>query len=217
MISHLSQPRHIPISSPNQIRITRPGTVRGAICVAVSGPVAAVGRAAVLSSVHKGVAVVGIAAAVIYIFRDSKVLDSGTCGENLTWEINAGGTLKVDGSGIMDDYGNYSDTPWFADRDKIKIVEIGENVSSIGSRAFYDCKSLAKTDLGSGVKSIGSYAFYGCSNLENCVLPDSVTSLGSYSFAHCNALEYLHVPASVTHFGVSVVDSARAYICRRLR
>ena len=157
--------------------------------------------------------ILGIAAAVIYIFRDSKVLDSGTCGENLTWEINAGGTLKVDGSGIMDDYGNYSDTPWFADRDKIKIVEIGENVSSIGSRAFYDCKSLAKTDLGSGVKSIGSYAFYGCSNLENCVLPDSVTSLGSYSFAHCNALEYLHVPASVTHFGVSVVDSARAYIC----
>lgn len=157
--------------------------------------------------------VLGIAAAVTYIFRGSKVVDNGSCGENLTWELNAGGTLKVDGQGIMDDYGNYSDTPWFNDRDKIKIVEIGENVSSIGSRAFYGCKSLAKIEFGPSVKSIGSYAFYGCSTLENSVLPDSVTSLGSYSFAHCNALEYLHVPANVTNFGVSVVDSAKAYIC----
>ncbi len=157
--------------------------------------------------------VLGIAAVVTYIFRDSKVLDNGYCGENLTWELNAGGTLKVDGRGIMDDYGNYSDTPWFADRDKIKIVEIGENVNSIGSRAFYGCKSLAKIEFGPAVKSIGSYAFYGCSTLENSILPESVTSLGSYSFAHCNALEYLHVPSSVTHFGVSVVDSAKAYIC----
>ena len=157
--------------------------------------------------------VFGIAAAVTYIFRDSKVVDNGNCGEALTWELNAGGTLKIDGSGIMDDYGNYSDTPWFSDRDKIKIIEIGENVNSIGSRAFYGCKSLAKIEFGSAVKSIGSYAFYGCSTLENSILPESVTSLGSYSFAHCNALEYLHVPASVTHFGVSVVDSARAYIC----
>ena len=157
--------------------------------------------------------VLGIAGAVMYIFRDSKVLDNGTCGENLTWELNAGGTLRVDGHGIMDDYGNYSDTPWFGDRDKIKIVEIGDDVNSIGSRAFYGCKSLAKVAFGSAVKSVGSYAFYGCSTLENSILPDSVTSLGSYSFAHCNALEYLHVPASVTHFGVSVVDSAKAYIC----
>ena len=157
--------------------------------------------------------VFGIAAAVMYIFRDSKVLDNGSCGENLTWELNAGGTLKIDGNGIMDDYGNYSDTPWFTDRDKIKIVEIGENVTGIGSRAFYGCKNLAKAEFGASVKSIGSYAFYGCSALENCVLPENVKSLGSYSFARCNALEYLHVPASVTHFGVSVVDSAKAYIC----
>ncbi len=155
----------------------------------------------------------GIAAAVLYIFRDSKVLDNGSCGENMTWELNAGGTLKIEGSGIMDDYGNYSDTPWFSDRDKIKIIEIGDNINSIGSRAFYGCASLAKIDFGTAVKSVGSYAFYGCSKLENCVLPDTVTSLGSYSFARCSALEYLHVPAATTHFGVSVLDSTNVYIC----
>lgn len=151
--------------------------------------------------------------AVFLISGRTKIVDSGTCGENLSWKLDSKGVITISGTGLMDDYANYSDTPWYNNINEISIVMIDNGVESIGSRAFYSCKSLAKTEFGSSLNSIGSYAFYGCSSLENCVLPDSLISIGSYSFSHCKSLEYLHIPKSVTHFGVSILNSSPAVIC----
>ena len=39
------------------------------------------------------------------IAEEVTIVDSGTCGENLTWELDSEGTLTIDGAGKMDDFG----------------------------------------------------------------------------------------------------------------
>ena len=76
-----------------------------------------------------------------------------------------------------------------------RSVEIGTNVTSIGSSAFFGCSGLASVTIGKGVTSIESLAFYGCSGLTSVTIPDSVTSIGSEAFYYCDGL------ASVTFSG----------------
>ena len=47
----------------------------------------------------------------------------------------------------------------------LQAVEIGNNVTSIGSFAFYDCYSLASIVIPSSVTSIGTNAFYNCQGM----------------------------------------------------
>lgn len=42
----------------------------------------------------------------------TSLLDSGKCGENLTWKIQ-GNTLIISGSGPMYDYGSRDTSPWY--------------------------------------------------------------------------------------------------------
>ena len=41
------------------------------------------------------------------------VIDSGTCGEELTWELTDDGTLTISGIGAMPDYTNSEKAPWY--------------------------------------------------------------------------------------------------------
>ena len=47
----------------------------------------------------------------------------------------------------------------------LQAVEIGKNVTSIGTYAFSYCYSLSSVSIPQGVTSIGNYAFYGCSGM----------------------------------------------------
>ena len=46
------------------------------------------------------------------------IVDSGTCGDNLTWTLDSDGLLTISGSGAMEDYSfnygpvSYSNAPW---------------------------------------------------------------------------------------------------------
>lgn len=62
------------------------------------------------------------------------------------------------------------------------IVVIPENVISIGSRAFKDCKSLQSVIIPEGVTSIGNVAFSNCKSLQSVIIPKSVTSIGGRAF-----------------------------------
>ena len=62
---------------------------------------------------------------------ESAVVESGACGENLTWTLDAAGTLTVSGTGAMKDY-NYKGAPWYQSRDSIKAVVIENGVTTIG-------------------------------------------------------------------------------------
>ncbi len=131
----------------------------------------------------------------------------GTCGENLTWTLDNNGQLLIKGTGKMDDWESSEDAPWYANRDQIKIVYIGDGVTSIGDAAFVDYYNLTSVTIGSGVTSIGEGAFYYCSSLTSVTIPDSVTSIGEDAFYYCDSLTSVAIGSGVTSIG----DSAFYY------
>ncbi len=153
------------------------------------------------------------AVAVGLISGRKKVLESGICGEGVSWQYNAGGELVLGGSGRMYDYQNEADIPWAAFEKDIQSVTVGSGVQSIGCNAFSHCVMLRDVFISETVSSIGSNAFFGCKSLESAVLPASVSSIGSYAFADCISMSYLHIPASVTSFGVNILADSTAKIC----
>ena len=46
---------------------------------------------------------------------EAAIVDSGTCGENLTWTLDDTGTLTINGAGRMTDFNYDSDTTYFID------------------------------------------------------------------------------------------------------
>ncbi len=144
---------------------------------------------------------------------------SGTCGENLSWNLDRSGNLVISGSGPMDDYSINS--PWADNR--IKSVTIEDQVTSIGSYAFFGCSYLRTISMPDSIVSIGSYAFFGCSNLgsisipghvvsigeqsfvgtpiKSLAIPDSADSIGDYAFSGCDSLESVSIGNSVGRIG----------------
>ena len=126
---------------------------------------------------------------------------SGTCGDNLTWNLNDG-TLTITGTGSMKNYTFSSTTaPWYSSRSSIKTVIIEDGVTSIGGSAFYNCSSLTSVTIGNSVTSIGQDAFFYCSSLTSVTIGNSVTSIGRDAFSYCSSLTSITIPNSVTSIG----------------
>lgn len=75
------------------------------------------------------------------------------------------------------------------------------DVTAIGMRAFYGCKSLTSISIPNSITSIGTYAFYNCSILTSIKIPESVTTIGLYSFSRCTDLGSINIPNGVTTIG----------------
>ena len=127
----------------------------------------------------------------------AETVSSGSCGSNLTWELDSDGTLTISGTGEM----NYYYTPWRANYSRIKKVILKNGVTSIGDYAFRDCSNMTSVTIPKGVKSIGSRAFYNCSSLTSVTIPNSVTSIGREAFEWCSSLASVTIPNSVTSIG----------------
>ncbi len=125
---------------------------------------------------------------------------SGICGENLTWTLDAAGTLTVSGTGAMKDY-NYKGAPWHQSRDSIQAVVVESGVTTIGDFAFYGCSSLTSITLPQGLTAIGRSAFSGCSSLSSITIPEGVTTIGYSAFSDCSSLTSITIPEGVTTIG----------------
>jgi len=132
------------------------------------------------------------------------------CGSNLTWNLDASGTLTISGNGAMDDFEMYNSdiplVPWGEYlQANINTVIIDEGVTHIGNNAFRDWFSIKKVTLPSGLKSIGNDSFRSCGVTE-ITIPDGVTSIGEGAFLH-TGIRTLEIPKSVTDLGASVFSS----------
>lgn len=121
-----------------------------------------------------------------------QIVDSGTCGSNLTYTLDSNGVLTISGTGDMQD----SSIGW--DKDKIQSVVINDGVTSIGQHAFSSCTRLTSITIPDSVTSIGRYAFLQCTDLTSITIPNSVTSIGSSAFGYCESLTSITIPDSVT-------------------
>ena len=125
---------------------------------------------------------------------------SGTCGENLTWVLDDGGTLTISGTGPMTDYG-LREAPWYGYNKDIQNIVIEKGAETIGAAAFYHCFNVTEVVLPSGVTSVGESAFTSCGGLVSITIPDGVRSIGNDAFEYCSSLTEITIPDSVISLG----------------
>lgn len=130
-----------------------------------------------------------------------RIVASGTCGDNLTWKLDDGGTLTISGKGAMTGWVDSDFAPWKTYSNTINKVVIQPGVTSIGGHAFSKCKNLTSITIPEGVTSIGSSAFWDCFNLTSITIPEGVTSIGTGAFRGCSSLTSITIPESVTSIG----------------
>ena len=87
----------------------------------------------------------------------------------------------------------------------LESVTIGNNVVSIGERAFL-YSSISSVTIPNSVIKIGDYTFYGCSSLTSITIPNSVTTIGEYVFGYCSSLASITIPNSVASIGIRAFE-----------
>ena len=106
--------------------------------------------------------------------------DSGTIPESFWYYVSTSDNTK-----------NYASAGF-------KALIIGEGITTIAAKAFYQMQDLESVELPDSLISIGKHAFNGCSSLINIVIPNSVTTIGSSAFEGCSGLNSITIPESVT-------------------
>lgn len=89
---------------------------------------------------------------------------SGTCGADLTWELDTAGVLTISGSGEMSSWES-GETPWNDYASSIQKIVIGEGVTSIGVNAFSGLSNVTEAHIPDSVGKIDTGAFKGCAEL----------------------------------------------------
>ena len=126
---------------------------------------------------------------------------SGTCGKNnlLQWTFANDGTLTISGSGeLTENYTFGVEAPT-----QMQQLVIGNEVTSIGERAFYEKNTLQKLIIGSNVTSIGKYAFASINNrqLTSLVMPAELLTIGDYAFSGNTYVESIDFNAKLQSIG----------------
>lgn len=162
------------------------------------------------------------------------IIASGTCGDSLTWTLYTDKNLVISGDGAMTDYtynrNDVTAAPWSAYRTTITKVTIGENVTTIGAFAFYDCKyltdvefadsgaletigdaafgytALTEVTIPATVKNICAHAFY-YSKLVTVLFEENskAETIGNYVFRNCTALKTVFIPDTVQYIGYEIL------------
>ena len=143
-----------------------------------------------------------VAAMVPQVAIEARAVQSGTCGDNLTWVLDDEGTLTIRGTGAMDDYlwSDNKSVPWWNNRSDIETLIIEDGITYIGAEAFSYCENLSMVEIANTVMSIGESAFVRCSSLSSITIPQSVKHLDSTVFARCATLTNITVSDQNTSY-----------------
>lgn len=141
-----------------------------------------------------------------------KEVDSGICGDNLTWSLDSNGLLTIEGKGKMYNYkySPYDDganrPPWQSK--KIKSLVIKSGVTSIGNHAFNRQDNLSNISIADTVTSIGKEAFFSCDSLGYLFqIPENISSIAESAFGLCCNTRLLYVGKNVTNIEKYSLDS----------
>jgi hypothetical protein len=132
---------------------------------------------------------------------EAEVLIADTAGENLLWELDEEGLLRISGSGPMPDWSPSGDAPWLMYSDMITAVEIAQGVTAVGAYAFLNCAALKSAAIPEGVISIGIQAFTNCAALTSVRIPESCLSVGDYAFRDCTKLSSVEFTGNAPSIG----------------
>ena len=105
------------------------------------------------------------------------IVDSGKCGDDVSWVLEDNGTLTISGTGEMYKNENAGDFEYHEYKDSIKKVIIKSGVTYIGRAAFASLGNMESIEIQPGVKTVGSYAFDNCYSLTSIEFPEGLTVL----------------------------------------
>ena len=77
-------------------------------------------------------------------------------------------------------------------KSKMKVVDIGNDVTSIGDSCFQST-TFTQATIGNKVDSIGKYSFAGATGFTNIILPNNVKFMGECSFKGCTTMKNITV------------------------
>ena len=138
------------------------------------------------------------------------IVDSGICGDSLTWTLDSDGVLTISGTGEMNNY--YSESPPWADTSvPVKTAVIESGVTSIGAGAFRGCAALTNVTISESVVRIRRSSFTDCTSLMSVTIPEGVSTIERETFFNCSGLMSIAIPASVTS-----IEYAAFYKCTSL-
>ena len=153
------------------------------------------------------------------------ITNSGSCGENVVFELYSDGTLIIDGEGPMYDYTSVESPPpyitfnfdekgetseYFGDL-TIKKVIINDSITRISDHAFAGCRKLEEIEIADTVTSIGDAAFNGCTSLKHIKIPGSVKVIEEGAFYY-SALETIEIEN-----GLEQIETFVFSFCRNLK
>ena len=124
------------------------------------------------------------------------VIESGSCGDELTWTFDSDGVLTISGTGSMNSYSAYG-SPWYWYVGEITKIVVEEGVTTIGSAAFHGCYKVTEVVLPNTVTRLEDRVFYDCSSLRSIDLPDALTFIGWSAFFCCSLLEEIEFPQTL--------------------
>ena len=133
---------------------------------------------------------------------------AGIGGDHITWTYDAenktmtftgyGETYGIggwiEGEALKNDYGD-----WYALKDKVEKVVLGEGITEIHSQAFLECSNLKEVEFPSTLKKIGSRAFEGC-GVETLTFPPALKKIEMGAFRACR-VETLVIPSTLSEIG----------------
>ena len=136
-------------------------------------------------------------------YKGASIKASGKCGENITWQLDAEGTMWITGSGDMYTWKSDTEVPWYDYKNEIETIKFSGEITSIGRAAFLDCSKLTtEIILPETLRTIESSAFGWCKQLKgDLILPDSVISVGAGAFNQCWKLERVQLSAGLKEIG----------------
>jgi tetratricopeptide (TPR) repeat protein len=83
----------------------------------------------------------------------------------------------------------------------------GALVTSINSKAFYECISLIELTIPKSIDSCGSYSFAECPKLKKITFEDGMTVIPGDALFGCKSVEEVIIPKSVIKIGASAFAS----------
>lgn len=95
-------------------------------------------------------------------------------------------------SGLSTSSGNSYYYP-FSYCSSIKSVTIGDHVTSIPLRLFYNTAGNTKLTIGNSLQTIGERAFYGNSKLTALSFPGTIANIGTYAFNGCSGVKEVRI------------------------